>query len=455
MVSMVPELSGPERGQSARRLRLAVYGVLAENAGSGAGAFPVLLSALLERGHRVEFFGNPVYVRPRSLERFAGYRFHPLHVEAIDRLWYRTERFELARTIVSQLGHAAYAREAIRQIEREHEREPYDLIFATDVQPLWPSRLPVLSWPQSPPQTEAAALRTPALARELLKINGPGNYAVIQAFYVYRLLTAQLALRCSDVYLCGSHWARDEWERFGAAPEQLEPFPYPIDIRPFASVPLLVPRSAPTFLWLGRSTPRKRLDLFIEGFLELRQRYPEVRARIVGNVAAHPFGRAVLERHGHVPGLSVEPAIARESVPELFADIDVLVQPSQNENFGFSVAEALAAGRAVVAGPTNGTLEYAGRAGFGFSEYSASSVADAMERALHAIRLDGPGVSRSARQAAQQFEVDGVTERFAAQCEKLIDRRARTGAPRCHERLTNVLLQRRKSHERAVIFADS
>jgi glycosyltransferase involved in cell wall biosynthesis len=445
MSSMEQTASMARRARTERRLRLAVYGVLAENAGSGAGAFPVLLSALLERGHRVEFFGNPAYVRPRSLERFSGYRFHPLHVEAADRLWYRTERFVFARAVVAQLGHAAYARAAIQHVEREHEREPYDLIFATDVQPLWPSRLPVIAWPQSPPHSEAAALRTPALARELLKISGPGNYAAIQAFYAYRLVTAQLGLRASDIYLCGSRWARDEWERFGAAPERLLPFPYPIDVRPFSRVPPLAERSATTFLWLGRSSPRKRLDLFVEGFIELRKRHPEVRARVIGNVAAHPFGRAVLARHGAAPGLSVEPAIARDAVPELFEQVDVLVQPSQNENFGFSVAEALAAGRAVVAGPTNGTLEYAGAAGFGFSEYSASAVADAMERAMLAIAADGPAVSRSAREAARQFEVDAVTERFVAECERLVQRRAVTGVTRCRERMTTLLVHRQAS----------
>jgi glycosyltransferase involved in cell wall biosynthesis len=429
-----------------RRLRLAVYGVLAENAGSGAGAFPVLLSALLERGHRVEFFGNPGYVRPRSLERYANYRFHPLHVEGMERLWYRTERFELVRALVAQLGHAAYAREAIRQVEREHEREPFDLILATDVQPLWPSRLPVISWPQSPPQTEAAALRTPELARELVKITGAGKYAAVQAFYAYRLVTAQLGLRCSDTYLCGSRWARDEWARFGAEPERLLAFPYPIDIRPFAGVPALRKGETTTFLWLGRASPRKRLDLFVEGFLELRRRHPDVRARIVGNVTAHPFGRAVLERHGSVPGLTLEPAIGRDAVPELFAHVDVLVQPSQNENFGFSVAEALAAGRAVVAGPTNGTLEYAGGAGFGFSEYRATAVADAMERAMQAIADDGPGVSQAARVAAQQFEVNAVAERFAAQCEMLVDRWTTTGVTPCRERMTNLLVHRHASH---------
>jgi len=416
-------------GRLNRPLRLAVYGVLAESAGSGAGAFPLLLAALLERGHEVEFFGNPVYVRPRALEEKPGYRFESLHLEAMDWLWYRTDGFDLARTVVAQLGHAAYQREAIRRIEGVHEQRPYDLILCTDMQPLWPTRLPMIAWPQSPPHTEAAALRAPELAGQIVKSTGAARYAAVQAFYAYRALLARLSLGCSDRYLCGSRWARDEWQRFGAAPNRLVPFAYPLEIDTFASVPELSREPATTFLWLGRSSPRKRLDLFLDGFARLRARRPNARARVVGDVTSHPFGRAALERHGGTPGLSVEAAVPRAAVPQLLAEVDVLVQPSQNENFGFSVAEALAAGRAVIGGPTNGTLEYAGPAGFVFSEYTAEAVALAMERAMLAKAEDGPGLSRQARQAAQVFAVETVTARFCALCEELLAER-RSANPR-------------------------
>jgi glycosyltransferase involved in cell wall biosynthesis len=400
-------------------LRLAVYGVLAEGAGSGAGAYPVLLEALLARGHQVEFFGNPAYVRMRSLEATPGYRFHPLHLEAMDRLWYRTASLDVTRAVVAQLGIAAYQREAVRQIERAHERAPYDAILCTDMQPLWSSRLPVIAWPQSPPHTEASALRTPELARAVVRASGVARYAAVQAFYVYRALAARLALGCSDVYLCGSRWARDEWVRFGAAPERVRPFAYPIALDTFARVPALERKPTTTFLWLGRSVPRKRLDLFVEGFALVRARHPNVRARLIGDLTTHPFGRAVLERHASTPDLSVEAAVARANVPALFGEIDVLVQPSQNENFGFSVAEALAAGRAVVGGPTNGTLEYAGQAGFIFPEYTAESVALAMERAMHAVEREGPALSQRAREAASELALEAVTDRFCALCEEL------------------------------------
>ncbi|HEX6277295.1 MAG TPA: glycosyltransferase family 4 protein [Polyangiaceae bacterium] len=413
-----------------RPLRLAVYGVLSESAGSSAAAYPVLMAELLERGHAVEFFGNPSYVRPRTLERYPNYRFHPLHIEAMERLWYRTEASEFARAAVAQLGIAAYQREAIRQIERESERERFDLILCTDMQPLWSAKLPLVGWPQGPPHTEGAALRSSELARLAVRSLGAKQYLAIQGFYAYRMLASRLALGAADTLLCGSRWAGDEWIRFGAEPVRVRPIPYPVDTAAFSRVPALEPRATTTFLWLGRSVPRKRLDLFVAAFERLRRRYPNVRARIVGDVLAHPFGRAVLEGRSAIPGLSIEGGVARESVPQLFGDVDVLVQPSQSENFGFSLAEALAAGRPVVGGPTNGTFEYAGEGGFGFSEYSAESVASAMERAMLAATNLGPELSRRAREAASIFAIASVTERVLAACDDVLARRAVSGRRR-------------------------
>lgn len=418
------EATAPARARPrSARLRLAVFGVLAEGAGSSAGAYPRLMARLLARGHEVEFFGNPGYVRPRSLEGVAGYRFHPLHVAAMERLWERFSSSSLPRALVAQLGILAYQREAIRCIERVHASAPFDAVLCTDIQPLWPTRLPLIAWPQGPPHTEASALRSRELAREVVRARGAGHFAAVQAFYAYRALVGRIAAGFTDLYLCGSEWAAHEWRRFGAASDHVAPFPYPIELADYAGIPALRPRETVTFLWLGRSVPRKRLDLFVAGFAQLTRRHPRARARIVGNVATDPFGRDALERFTGLPGLTVEPPLPREQVPELFGAIDVLVQPSQNENFGFSIAEALASGRPVVGGPTNGTLDYAGQAAFRFDEYTPAAVALAMERALQAVTTEPVELSRRARDAARVFDLDAVTDRFTELCEALLTRK--------------------------------
>jgi len=53
-----------------------------------------------------------------------------------------------------------------------------------------------------------------------------------------------------------------------------------------------------------------------------------------------------------------EKGIPREAVPALLHRHDVLVQPSDEENFGSSVAEAQACGLPVIVGHTNGNADY-------------------------------------------------------------------------------------------------
>ena len=410
-------------------LQLAVYGILGDGVGSGAGSFPVLLRGLLERGHRIDFYGNPSFIRPRSLEGLSGYRYVPLHLPAAESLWRASRRLGSPHieTMVSQLNHIAYQRLVVRTLEAEHRRRPYDVFLETDMQALWPCSLPVISWPQSPPQTEARSLRDPDVARFAVDAHGPSRYAAVQVYYAYRMLLAKAALRFSDRYICGSRWALEEWARFGASRERLTSFSYPVPLEPFSAAGPPGTRGSVTFLWLGRATPRKRLDLFLAAFERVQRRHPNARARLVGNLLGGAETRALVERAATSPGVVVEPAVARSEVPALLSEVDVLVQPSQNENFGFSIAEALAAGRPVVAGPTNGTLEYAGDAGFGFDEYRADSVAEAMRRALEAVTSDGPGLFRRARAAAERhFSPPAVAARFEELCREVIAEQGKT-----------------------------
>ena len=58
---------------------------------------------------------------------------------------------------------------------------------------------------------------------------------------------------------------------------------------------------------------------------------------------------------------------------------------------------------------------------------------------------------RSAREAAQQFEVNAVTERFAAHCEMLVDRWATTGVTPGRERMTSLLVHRVTPNQPATV----
>jgi len=413
-------------------MNLAVLGILADGVGSGAGAFPTLLRALLERGARVDFYGMRGFNDPRSLEALPGYRFVDVRVPFFERLHQAARRLPSPYPVagVAQVAHVAYQREAIRLIQAEHAHANYTLVLCTDAQALAPSRLPLACWPQSPPHTEAAALRTAAVAKNLLETHGMARYAAVQLFYAYRRAVARAALDWSDLYLCGSTWAESEWARFGVASERLRTIAYPIKLERYADIPALGNHAGTvTFLWLGRAVPRKRLDLFLEGFRILFEREPTVRARLVGNLRSDRSAAPLLRAYEQHPGVSFEGPCLHDAVPKLFGEVDVLVQPSQNENFGFSVAEALAAGRAVVLGPSNGTADYTSTAGVQFSEYDPNSVAEALASARNAVLREGPRLTAVARAAAQRhFSIATVAERFLALCHDAVTNRRRRAA---------------------------
>jgi glycosyltransferase involved in cell wall biosynthesis len=401
--------------------------MLSDGGVSSAGSFRGLFRALLEQDHEIDFYGVRGFTEARSLETHPRYRYVEMRVPWVQAGYRRFghRHFYLA-SAWSTVSHIGLHFETVRCIDASPRN--YDCLVCLDTLNLCRSRLPTASWPQSPPQTEAAALRMPVIARTAVENGGLLQYGSLQAYYAYRYAEAKLALRASDLIFSGSPWAYSHWLEFGAPAELVRLQPYAIELGEYAGVPPPAVDGDVTFLWLGRAVPRKRLDLFLEGFTALRRRYPGARARVVGNVRAHPAAAALLDRYRGMPGLEETPMLARSEVAACFAASSVLVQPSQNENFGFAVAEALASGRPVVTGPTNGTGAYGGAAAFYFDEYTPASVANAMERARRAV-LDAPErLAADARRAAREhFEPAGVATAVAEALRTLSarDRRSR------------------------------
>lgn len=409
-------------------MRIAVHGVVADFGASGAGAFVLLLKTLLDEGDSIDFYGVPAFSRPKSLEGRPRFTFTPLRIGAMRWLGPKVKRLDnrYVSAGFSQVAILTYQREAVVSIERAHAQNPYDFMLCVDAINLWPSKLPVLSWPQSPPQTEWEALRRPGVAALHAEHGSRARPNAVHAFYAFRWAQARVTERFSDLMLCGSEWALEGWRRFGVPRERLTTIAYPVEAAEHDGSP--PPGRDPartTFLWLGRAVPRKRLDLFLHGFERVRRAHPDARALLVGNLS-DPASRKLLEPYRADPSVELRGAVPRTDVAALLASVDVVVQPSEHENFGFAVAEGLAAGRPVVLGPTNGTLDYVGRAGFVFDAYDADAVAAAMLRARTAVHERGAELSEAARAAAREhFAPARVTERLRQSAREVIAASAR------------------------------
>jgi glycosyltransferase involved in cell wall biosynthesis len=113
---------------------------------------------------------------------------------------------------------------------------------------------------------------------------------------------------------------------------------------------------SPVFGLIGRISPWKGQDVFLDAAKIVHEQYPDVRFQIVGDAL---FGESDFKekiiKQCHELGLDnfIEWLGFRDDVPEIMARLDCVVHASTlGEPFGMVIIEAMAAGRPVIA--TNG-----------------------------------------------------------------------------------------------------
>ena len=400
-------------------MRIACYALVEQHAGSVASANYLILEELLRRGHQVDLFAKADFVRrPEGLVRWPNFQYEGVLLERLHALrdrWRPLLRGGLERLVEDWIYQRHVAAIAHRLAE-QHRTDPYDVLLFLGVGAQFQvAGLPVVAWLQGPPQTEWQAIHR--LRHQLIALSGRGLYWKLWAFYRHRQWIARRQLARCQAIICGSAWSREHVIAFGVPAEQVFALPYPFDLELFRPDPSVPPRhpGRRTLLWLGRIDPRKRLDLMLEAFALLLEKRRDVHLEIIGRFTYAPEYRRLIETFPFPEHLTYAPHIARTQVPDLLRSVDVVVQPSEDENFGSTVAEALCCGKPVVVGPTNGTGEYCGEAAFRFDRYAPEALCAALEAALQTIEANPSGLAERARQMAeQQFDVRHVVDRLEA-----------------------------------------
>lgn len=135
-------------------------------------------------------------------------------------------------------------------------------------------------------------------------------------------------------------------------------FRQPVAIIPNGvDIPDLPPKSpgnSRTLLFLGRIHPKKGLDMLLPAWQAVQDRFPEWRLVVAGSDHGYYGSSGYLDG---LRGLALELNLKRfEFVGELngprkllaYQDADLFILPTYSENFGITVAEALAAGTPVI-----------------------------------------------------------------------------------------------------------
>ncbi len=100
-----------------------------------------------------------------------------------------------------------------------------------------------------------------------------------------------------------------------------------------------------TLLFLGRVHPKKGLNLLLPAWRAVQDRFPEWRLQIVGpDNDGHLAEMQRLAAELHLERIEFSGALFGKEKWRAYGQADLFVLPTYSENFGMSVAEALAAG---------------------------------------------------------------------------------------------------------------
>jgi len=239
---------------------------------------------------------------------------------------------------------------------------------------------------------------------------------------VFDALTA-LWTTTADHIFCISRATAGIFERRGRA-GKVEVLYNPIDVKAFATAP----RSADVRATLGagpghvlvgtvgRIHPRKDLETFVRAAALVGTQRPDARFAVVG-LAEAPVERDYEQRLRQlVQDLGLTDRLtfagARRDIPAVMAALDIFVLTSRHEGFGRVVAEAMAAGRAIVVTDEGALPELVEPGRFGVAA-RPNDAADFAEQILRQINDPSAmrDLGRRAAERAAAFDADGTAQR--------------------------------------------
>jgi glycosyltransferase involved in cell wall biosynthesis len=178
-------------------------------------------------------------------------------------------------------------------------------------------------------------------------------------------------LRAAAQVVCGSQATRRALVGHGLLPSaRVTVVPYAVHVAyspaadaaaDAAALALCGIAGGPDLLHVGSTIPRKRIDVLLEVFAAIRQRFPEARLLRVGGPLSPDQTRHAV-RLGVAERIVSLPFVDRRVLAAVYRRAALVLQPSEREGFGLPVAEALACGTPVVASDTP-ALREAGGAG--------------------------------------------------------------------------------------------
>jgi glycosyltransferase involved in cell wall biosynthesis len=226
---------------------------------------------------------------------------------------------------------------------------------------------------------------------------------------VFDVVMGQRILHRAARVLAVSGAEERQLHTLGVDPAAIRQVPNPVDLDEFTS-PIARGRFRARFglpdasssrlvMFLGKLTPRKRVDVLVRAFAQLDR--GDARLVIVGNDMGAGTATHALVRELGLESRTIFTGLLRgQERLEALADADVLVYPSQDEIFGLVPLEAILCGTPVIVADDSGCGEIVSRTGGG--QVVPAGDVNALAHAIAAI-LDAPSPWRAATLPAAGF----------------------------------------------------
>jgi glycosyltransferase involved in cell wall biosynthesis len=245
---------------------------------------------------------------------------------------------------------------------------------------------------------------------------------------VFDVAFGRRMLREAASVLAVSEAERRQLLALGVAPDRVEVIPNPVDLEEF-TVPPRRGRfrerfglgAAPLVVFLGRLTPRKRVDVLVRAFQRLRD--PAARLVIAGNDGgAEGRARALATSLGIAGRTVFTGLLPGQERLEALADADVVVYPSEHEIFGLVAVEALLAGSPVVVSDDSGCGEVVRATGGGevVPPGDPAGLANTIQRVLDAPRVWRAAAAGAAVRVRAAFGADTIAARLSRLYESMV-----------------------------------
>ena len=252
--------------------------------------------------------------------------------------------------------------------------------------------------------------------------------------WIYNKLFADRILRNASVIFYSAEGEREEAAALGfRTPSVIVPDGFNAD--EFAGLPprgrfrarFLDGYKGPLILFLARLAPKKGLDLLAKTMQRVLAERPDARLAIVGPPDPASFKKQVLQwvQENGIEPQTVLPGVAGPKMRlEAFADADVYVLPSHEENFGFSVFEAMACGVPVV---VSETLNYAAEIARSGAGLALPRTPEAFSTAIVDL-IDRPEIRREmgvcGRVFVRQYSLEETGAKVESTVECIVQRRS-------------------------------